>query len=276
MSGINPISLFTTMAASAAAPIAPAESSSGPLPICDPARNSGGKSKIETAKKAILYIMNNGKGCKCSASNQADYASKIARIAIDTGLKPELIGAIIQRETKFSQNPSYYNNKNGSLLGPMRLSPGVIQEMYEKPENCDSNISKIVGSGKKCKYKTFADALKAKLKNNNIDLGKFGNKFFEFYKQNLKYFTKGYYKNFAAIDNATRNQYIKTLGNPDMNIYLGCYTYIFKSKGAKSENEVLQRYNASSQKAEYARDICDTVAKARRKYPELKNLNIKS
>ena len=291
MSGINPISLFTTVAASASAPIAPAESSSEPLPICDPAggRKSGGKSKIETAKEAIIYIMDNDKDCR--KINKSVQAEKIARIALDVGAKPEVIGAIIAQETNFGTTADDLNKGNG--IGPMQVTRITIQDMFERPEAFDPDISKIVGNAKGCKYKTFAEALKAKFKNNKVNLGKFGNKFFEFYKKNKTYFDKGYYletvnknnKNhkgktavkYSQIPKSIRTTYENSLMNYDMGLYLGCYTYKMKSRG-KSESVGLKFYHGPNNKdvEKYVRAVNDTITRVRRKYPELKNLNIKS
>ena len=296
MSGINQISgIFNVTGAIAAGKLGAIGNTaalSGALAggVAGAARKGGSAyaTKLATAKKAILYIMNNDKECR--KINKEAQAEKIARIALDVGVKPEIIGAIIKQETHFSTNAKDMNKGNG--VGPMQLTRITIQDMYERPKAYDPDITKIVGNDKGCKYKTFADALKAKLKNKNINLGKFGNKFFEFYQQNQTYFDKGYYlatvnpknKNhkgkiavkYNQIPKSILNKYESTLTNYDMNVYLGCYTYKEKTKGCSSEEEALKKYNSSNIANSYVKAVNDTICQTRRAVPEIKKLNIKS
>ena len=247
MTQLYPISLFATASAA---------------PATGVKKTSSRGSKKQVAQQAIQYIMEHDKACYIT--NKSSQAEKIARIALDVGVKPEVIGAIIKQETHFSTN--YKDMNKGRGTGPMQLVPITIHDMYIRPEAFDKSISEYVGPKKK--YKTFEEALKAKNKNQNINLGKFGNKFFELYKKNITYFEKGYYKA-KKIPQDILDQLRRTLSNNyELGVYLGCYTYKMKAQGASNEQKALERYNTCSSK--YVREVSDTIAQVRKVYPQLK------
>ena len=219
--------------------------------------------KLKIAKNAILYIMNNDKACR-DIDKQAQ-AEKIARIALDVDVPPEVIGAIIKQETHFSTSASEMNQGNG--VGPMQVTSINIRDMFVRPEAYDPEIKKLIGPKDK-PYKSFSDALKAKLNNPSIDLGKFGNKFFEFYKQNQVLFDKynGYISN---VPKDVKSTYMKTLTDYDMNVYLGCWIYKSKLRG-HTEKQAIINYNGSKDKLAYGNHVSDTIQNARRNVPELK------
>ncbi len=220
--------------------------------------------KLNVAKRAITYIMDNDKNCL--SPDKAAQAEKIAMIAIDVGVPSEVIGAIIKQETHFSTNPAEMNKGNG--VGPMQVTMITLHDMFVRPEQYDPDIKNIVGPKKK--YKTFEEALKAKLNDNTVNLGKFGNKFFEFYKQNKTYFDKGYYRKRSLKDlpKSVRDKYVKTLSNYDMNVYLGCYIYKAHKKG-NTEKQAIINYNGSPLKYKYESAVSDTIRQTRKNVPEV-------
>ena len=221
--------------------------------------------KLKSAMKAIMYIMDIDKDCR--DINKEVQAWEISRIALHVGVPPEVIGALIKQETHFSTDSADMNKGNG--VGPMQITPITIQDMYERPQAFEPKIGQLIGSKNK-PYKTFAQALQAKLKNSSIDLGEFGNKFFEFYKDNTEYFDKykGIYKN--APKNI-QDKYTEILSNYNRNVYLGCWIYKSKLRG-HSEKQALINYNGSSIKYKYEKEVSDTIKKVRTNVPEVKIL----
>ena len=232
--------------------------------------------KLRIAKKSILYIMDNDKACR-NIDKQAQ-AERIARIALDVGVQPEVIGAIIKQETHFSTTASDMNKGNG--VGPMQVTNINIRDMYIRPEAYDPEIKRLIGPKDK-PYKSFAEALKAKLKDPHVDLGAFGNKFFEFYKQNQVLFDK-YNGSTSNVPKNVKDTYMETLTNYDMNVYLGCWIYKAKLKN-NTEWRALRDYNGDKKlvkydgkmierKVAYANEVNDTLIKVRSNTPELKNI----
>ena len=219
--------------------------------------------KLHNAINAIRYIMNNDKDCK--GINKQALAEKIAAIAIDVGVHPEVAGAIIKQETHFSTDSAEMNKGTG--IGPMQIVPIVIHDMFVRPEFYDPELKSIIGAKKE--YKTFENALNAKLNNPKIDLGKFGNKFFEFYKQNKTYFDKECYKKrLNDLPKKIRNDYNRTLSNYDMNVYLGCFLYKAHRR-TNSEKQAIINYNNSSIKYSYEAEVSRTIKQARKNAPEI-------
>ena len=228
-------------------------------------KDVGENYKLNIATKSIKYIMDLDKNCR--DINKTVQARKIATIALDVGVPPEVIGAIIKQETHFSTDSADMNKGQG--VGPMQLTSITLQDMFIRPEVYDSSIKNFVGPKKK--YKSFAEALRAKADNEDIDLGKFGNKFFEFYKKNREYFDKykGVYNN---APKALREKYTKSLSNYDLNVYLGCWLYKMRSKN-KSEKQAIISYNNSPSRYAYERAVSDTIRHVRKNIPEIITIN---